>query len=565
MDPTQAYLDTSLWIPNTQVNLEGVKRALTFAYFKGPKREQQDLPLYKETATHVGVPREFWRPEQFGCTPIDGRPRRYPRSPVRSRIKLDHRLVGGRLVPTGETVQQEALNALLSARGGILQLACGKGKTVITLQAITILQVPALIVVDNTQLLEQWIKSIKLFLDVPGGVGLIEADVFDWQKWIVMATYQTLSRRAGMVRDAARAWFGLGVYDEAHHVNAPTFSLGADVISGRRYGLSATPRREDGLHIIAEYNFGPVFYKNLKQDLKPRIYFMWTGLSLDLNDAFTRAHVLDVRGELSLPMLAGFFGMHRGRLDFVLKQVRDAVDENRKVLVLSTSVTELVNLYALWNGETNLYSDIPEPTLQDVGEKLEPKRMSQEDLEKELAHNKSLTEDLNKNPSNATELKVFLERSTTRLKRHEVAVKMERLLEKRQVEYVQRVISKPSTAGLMIRKVPVRERLKMLEGKQVTFAIMKYGREGLDDENLDTVLLSSQVSNQGGIQQIMGRVLRRKAGKKTPVFIVVEDNVKVVINICRKMRKHLRKWPVDDGGPYQFEWVGYPASARRVR
>lgn len=564
--PDRGYLDTNLHVPKHLFNVEGVKRALTFTYLEGKDRTPTDLPLYKETSTHLVVPREFWPHVKLGFDIVDCRPQSYKKSPVRSRIQLDHkRLDNGTLIPTGDHVQQEALNALLNARGGILQLACGKGKTVIFLEAIARLKVPALIVVDNTQLLEQWRRSIETFLEVPGGVGLIQAQTFDWKKWVVLATYQTLAARAAEMPEEVRRWFGVVGWDEAHHVNAPTFSRSADLFYGRRYGLTATPERDDGLHVIHQFHFGNTFYRDLKQELRPRIYFAWTGFELDLNDHKVIQATHSINGELHLSKLASYFGTWRARLDYIMNELRKALAEERKILVLSNSVDELVNLFSLWNGNTELYTDL-NVSLEEIGEEnapftpiyLEPdERRYVEQQVKTLEA--QIPDATAKQKTDIDTLLLTLRRT---LNQHELGKKLQKVLRKKQREYITKILNPNSDAGLMIYKVDPARRMKMLAEKRVIFSIMKYGKEGLDDKALDTVLLCELMGSKGMLQQVMGRILRFKERKKTPVMIALVDNIRPILGMSKKMQRHLKRWPIEDGGPYEYELLNYPKGKR---
>lgn len=844
-DPTRGYLFDNLWVPKTCVNLEGVKKALTFPYFEGPKREMKELPLYREEPDHIVVPREFWKQGQFNFPVTDCRPRHYKRTGIKSRIKLDHKEQDdGSIIPTGDDVQERALQTLLASRSGILELGCvagdtclnlnragkgfsmsiaeayrrfhgdlttsgpkwqqdiptfirakkgnriglhlvkdilfkgvkftykirltdgkelsltsdhevlsltgfqsindgltvgdwvladsgqekwskkgtstrkakpsykrlnwypshpfvhknstrkgksrvvleehraiaeaqlngltlevfrercreglvqelifidpnkfhvhhkdedpsnndpknleilpkdqhlahhqpgaaafgygelvqrqiesieevgleavydvvcddpyhnfiangivvhncGKGKTVIALEAIARLQTPALIIVDNMQLLSQWLRAIQKFLDVPGGVGLVGDGEFDWEgRFIVLATYQTLAAKIGSMDlpDKFRRWFGVGFYDEAHHVNAPTFSRSADLIFERRYGLTATPKRDDGLHVIHEFHFGSSFFRDLKQELRPRIYFYWTGLELDMTDPTTVANTHTVAGELNLSMLAVWFGQWQQRLQTILMQVRAAYKEGRKILVLSNSIDELINLLALWNGAPSLYTDIPQPPL--LAGEVPPKELTvieRANLERELVRLRAVLNSPTTTTTTQTEVMGKIDHIEQEIAAHDTWRRVSRILRKEEQLYRDQLLAMPSDAGLMIHKVPTAERTRMLQEKAITFAVMKYGKEGLDEPSIDTIALCEPTSSRNAIQQIMGRALRRKQNKKTPVFMIFEDNISPILNMCKKMRMHLRKWPVEDGGPYPYEFVGYPNSARRLR
>lgn len=555
-DPDKGYVDTLFWVPKKSVNVEGIKGALTFT-FTDKNNRSRTLYMWQETQNHIVVPREFWDPVSMACEVVDCRPLSYPQTSISSKIVLDAR-------NPEETIQQEALTALLAARGGILQLACGRGKTVIALELVARLGVPALIVVDNTQLLHQWKEEIERHLDVPGGVGLIQGDVCDWKKDIVLSTYQTLSARAATLPNEIRRYFGVVIWDEAHHVSAPVFSRSADLFYGRRYGLTATPDRIDGTQVVYEFHIGPVLYKNLTQKLKPRVFFLWTGLTVDTKDQAVAPMVLDKNNELHLSKLSSYFGQWRTRLNFILHYVQDAAKQGRKILVLSNSVDELANLYSLWCGEPELYSDIPVPTPQELGVHIQPAMLDEKDYKRLLIRIQKKKAELSKLTTAATknEMQVVIGQLENHMARHESAKKIQAELERRQRAYIKRVTQQPK-AGLLIYKVPPVKRQWMLKNMQVTFSIMKYGREGLDEKSLDTILVCEPMSQKNGLQQLMGRALREMQGKKDPVILFFEDDIGPIINMCRQLRRHLTAWPLEEGGPHDYTLIGHPNSRRR--
>lgn len=559
--PDTGYLDTLLWCPKSAINVEGTKRALTYEFFD--RQQVTLLTLYRETKDHLLLPREFWRPEEYAFPVVDCRPERYTRVDIRSKVKLDHRLENGQLIHTGKTVQQEAMDALLSSRGGVLQLACGQGKTVVSLDFIARRAVPTLIILDTTELIRQWREEIAEHLEVPDGIGLIQGEHFDWKKPIVIATYHSLANKAHLLSEEVRRWFGTIVWDEAHHIAAPTFSRTADLFYGLRLGLTATVDRDDGYHVIYNFHLGPVIYKNLMQELKPKLYFVWTGMGLDANDPMVQAAARDKNGELHIGKIAGFLGAWPRRIDFVLDQVRAAVNNDRKVLVLSKSVDALVNLLAAWNNKTQpLITDIPFPTAQDVGETVPPAELDARALKK-------VWKQLHACIAKATQAqaagqtvalqgelikKAQLEQT---LEAHRVYKKCEALWNKERGAYLKGLLEQKSTGGLMIYKVKPDQRAKMLREKQVTFAVMKYGKEGLNERSLDTIIVNEPLSSANALQQLMGRVLRKKDGKKEPVVVFLEDDIGPFIGMCKKLRTHLSGWPADQNGPLTFENIGH--------
>lgn len=560
-EPDKGYLDTMLWVPKSQVNVDGLKSALTFTFFE--KNAIRVLTLFQEREHHILVPREFWKVSDLPFPVYDCRPTGYEAVNIESKITLD-------LKNPTKTIQRDAVNAILNSSGGILQLSCGLGKTVVALEVAARMKVPTLIVVDNSQLMEQWKKEIELHLNIPDGVGLIQGATFDWKKPVVLATYQTLSQKAHLITPEIRRYFGLIIPDEAHHISAPLFSRVADMFYGMRLGLTATPVRDDGLHVVCDFHVGRVIYKNLSQELVPKIYFFWTGLSLDMGDKQTLQKVCDKNGELHLSKIGGYFATWKERLDLILNEVLNATSQGRKVLVMSNSVDELVNLLGMWMGATYLYTDIPYPTAQEVGLVSPPIQISTEGHFSEygkLAKKHKQIQEILKTPGinpvkleNLTHEKNHIE---YRFDCHKTWEKCEAEYRKRQREYLKQLLGIPSNAGLMIYKVKPAERSRMLKEKRVVFAIAKYGKEGLDSQDLDTIFACEPMKSKNTLQQFMGRVLRRKPGKKQPIVVFFEDDIGPYIGMCKALRSHLRHWSHEEGGPFQYEMIGHPRNQNR--
>lgn len=565
-DPTRGYIDTMLHVPKSLINVDGVKRALEFEL---PDRNTIGcLRLWEESEHHLVVPRAFWKPEELMFECVDCRPQSYERTRVTSKVHLDYKPgPGGTLQPTGKTIQRDAISALLLAMGGTLQLACGKGKTVVALHFAALLQVPTIIAVDNTHLLHQWMQEIERHLDVPGGVGLIQGATKDWDKDIVMATYQTLANWADSMPEACRRKFGLIIWDEGHHVNAPTFSKSAPLFYGYRLALTATPDRTDGTQVICQHHVGDIIFKDVVQDHPPKVVFKWTGFQPDMSDPATKAAILDKTGEVHLGKLAGYFGSNRLRMNtVVIPEVKRLTSMGHKVIVLSYSVDEVVNLMTLWTAgdpDAPLYTDLPYPAAEEVGETLEPLELTPKYVRqvvstlKDIRRNLALTKSLPQNKRTA-----FAERETkyqTMLDRYEVWKKTEKEYRRRQRAFLLDLLGKKSDAGLFTEAVKPEDRLRMLAERQVIFAIMKYGREGLDDKKLSAIVVCEPMSDRNVLQQVMGR----PRDKHNSELVFLEDNVGPLIGQCRKLRRHLRDWPVDEGGPFRYWQVDHPALTRR--
>lgn len=162
--------------------------------------------------------------------------------------------------------QREPVEAFLGAardprrRGGIINMACAAGKTVMAVYIACALGRKTLVVVHKEFLLNQWIERISQF--VPGArVGRVQGPVFDVEgKDIVIGMLQTLAIK----RFDADAFDGFGtvVVDECHHASAEVFSRALHLVNFRySLGLSATVQRKDGLSNVFQWFLGSICYK----------------------------------------------------------------------------------------------------------------------------------------------------------------------------------------------------------------------------------------------------------------------------------------------------------------
>jgi DNA excision repair protein ERCC-3 len=135
---------------------------------------------------------------------------------------------------------------------GVIVLPCGAGKTIVALNAMSLVQNHTLILATNGSAVQQWINEILDKTNLtPDQVGAYTGDRKEIRP-VTVATYQILTWRAGKDQEFAhlhlfrdRNW-GLIIYDEVHLLPAPVFGATAELQSRRRLGLTATRVREDG-------------------------------------------------------------------------------------------------------------------------------------------------------------------------------------------------------------------------------------------------------------------------------------------------------------------------------
>jgi len=139
--------------------------------------------------------------------------------------------------------QHDALKAWLDAgKRGIIVLPTGSGKTMIAVAAISELKTPTIVIVPTLDLVEQWQRVLTNEFNAEIGVFGGGENVL---QPITVSTYDSAYLRAGELGNR----FGLIVFDEVHHLPSAGFRHIAEMFaSPYRMGLTATYERQDGLH-----------------------------------------------------------------------------------------------------------------------------------------------------------------------------------------------------------------------------------------------------------------------------------------------------------------------------
>jgi superfamily II DNA or RNA helicase len=162
--------------------------------------------------------------------------------------------------------QKKATKELLQFDTGVLAATTGFGKTVIAANIIAKRATNTLILVHSTQLLDQWLASLKTFLDIPADhIGRIGGGKRKPTSRIDVALIQSLIKN-DIVNDCV-ADYGQLIVDECHHLSAKSFEKIARACKAKYVlGLTATATRKDGRHPIIFMQCGPIRHKvNAKQ------------------------------------------------------------------------------------------------------------------------------------------------------------------------------------------------------------------------------------------------------------------------------------------------------------
>lgn len=468
-----------LWLSKDGLsNVQSLRSGLTFYLAR-----EGTLEAYTETEEYFAIPRAYGgvvdKRYYRGQPIVDRRPQEYLPTGIRSRIRLDHTVEpGGALLATGDDLQTLAHQHLLSGRDGGLELYCGAGKTVIALHTLATRGVPALVVVDNEPLLDQWRRQAEGLLDIPQkGVGLWQGKVNQWDRSLVFTTYQTLSRRARELSEEQRRHFGIILYDEGHHLSSVGYHEVASAFYGQRINLSATPKRPDGLHILTNWHIGPALFSRLKPPLTPNCTLVWTGAKAQANEV--PGQVL----EKHLATLSAISSCDEVRVRRVVELMRHRASLGHRQLFATRSLVALTNFAYAWYG-----LPLPVPRMDDA------------------------------------------------LAKEERAANLLQLLEKH------------TEIGVLAGELD-RGTFEKMGKRSTVFSILKFCREGFDQPALDTVWVDGPLGDEGLIQQVLGRVLRRYPNKpQTEAFFLIDDN-RAHVQLARRLVSTLTNYPQEKGGP----------------
>jgi superfamily II DNA or RNA helicase len=165
----------------------------------------------------------------------------------------------------------------------LLCLGCGRGKTTLALLYAARLKLKTLVVVDRDAILDQWKREIGAIFgeETAKATGTVQGKKDTIGEHLTVAMVQTLAarNRDGQLTDEWCSQFGLVIFDEAHVLGAPGFSLVPPRFPARRLALTATPERLDDLHPVYMLHTGGMqpSYVNIDRHQSSTWYFRSIG------------------------------------------------------------------------------------------------------------------------------------------------------------------------------------------------------------------------------------------------------------------------------------------------
>ena len=285
---------------------------------------QVSFPAYRESSNKMYVP-HYYGVEKFGA----------PKE-IKISEGLDINLeFAGSLRENQEIVVKTYIDHVNKCKygGGLLELPCAYGKTVLSLNIISRLNKKTFIIVHKEFLMNQWIERIQQFLP-KARVGKIQGQIIDIDdKDIVIGMLQSLSMK-DYPSDLFQS-FGLTIIDEVHHISSEVFSNSLfKLVTKYMLGLSATMNRKDGTTKVFKMFLGPVVFKG-KRDEERDVTVRAIEYYVD-DDEFNKV-VTDFRGNTAYSTMISKLCEYNRRSEFILKILGDMLQENpnQQVMILA--------------------------------------------------------------------------------------------------------------------------------------------------------------------------------------------------------------------------------------
>ena len=294
----------------------------------------EPFPIYLESPDKIYVPR-YYGLKKFGTIDIkitDG-----------TEINLNF---SGKLRDYQERIVKKYIDHVTNNKfigGGLIDLPCGMGKTIIAINIITKLNRKTLIIVHKGFLLNQWIERIKEFCP-EAKIGYIQGQVIDIQdKDIVIGMLQSLSMKE-FPQDLFKK-FGLLICDEVHHISSEVFSRAMQKIVTRySLGLSGTMVRKDGLTNVFKLFLGEIVHKEKR---KADDNVLVKGIYYKINNEEFNETEYDYRGNAKFSTMISKLSEFNDRTEFILNIIEKELKENedQQILFLGHRKIQLTYLY----------------------------------------------------------------------------------------------------------------------------------------------------------------------------------------------------------------------------
>ena len=314
---------------------ELIRKELTVKAFvpKTSISQPTPFPVYRESPNKIYVPR-YYGLKTYG-------------EPDAIKIKDGDDInisFAGDLRPFQKPIVKKYVKSAKSKGGGLLEIHCGAGKTVMALKIISELKKKTLVIVHKEFLLQQWKERINQFLPT-AQVGRIQGDIIDIEgKDIVIGMLQSLSMKK--YPSSIFQNFGLTIIDETHHIAAEVFSNALfQIVTKYMLGLSATMERKDRLTFVIKMFLGEVVYKKERDTSKDIVTVKGINYEID-DDEFSKVEY-NFKGQVHYSKMIKKLCEFNRRSEFIIKLLEDSLKENteQQFIILAHNKNLLKYLY----------------------------------------------------------------------------------------------------------------------------------------------------------------------------------------------------------------------------
>ena len=219
-------------------------------------------------------------------------------------------------------------------------------KTVLSTFIAAQLGLKTCIVIDNENLLNQWIAAFIGTPDKPAftdlkaeEIGLIKGKYFVVDKPVIIATVQTLLSKIKtdmhknfQLMDAAK--IGLVIYDEVHNTSSSSKFAKASLLfrTNNVLGLSATPFQTGVSEVLMKNTIGNILYETKHYELKPTYVLNHYDSGLTSKYAFVLGKMSDYIKRKAF--YNSIIIKSSNYLELIIKLIKKRLNEGHIVLVL---------------------------------------------------------------------------------------------------------------------------------------------------------------------------------------------------------------------------------------
>jgi superfamily II DNA or RNA helicase len=296
--------------------------------------DQKTFPAYRESSN------KFYVPHYYGVENY-GNPKQY-KITEGENIELEF---NGKLRDNQEIVVNTYIEHVnkVGFGGGLLELPCAYGKTVLSLNIISRLNKKTFIIVHKEFLMNQWIERIQQFLP-KARIGKIQGPIIDIDdKDIVIGMLQSLSMKEYPASTFES--FGLTIIDEVHHISSEVFSNSLfKLVTKYMLGLSATMNRKDGTTKVFKMFLGEVVFKGKRDEAREVVVH---AIKYEVNDDEFNEVKLDYRGNTAYSTMISKLCEYNRRSEFILKVLSSMLETNpnQQIMVLAHNKNVLKYLH----------------------------------------------------------------------------------------------------------------------------------------------------------------------------------------------------------------------------